>query len=61
MVCISKKGKVAVFVTNEIKNKVTRVLEEDRVVIVEVGGKRIAEVYADTKGNGETMEVWLES
>ena len=61
MVCISKKGKVAVFVTSEIKDKVTRVHEEDRVVIVEVGGKRIAGVYTDTKGNGETMEEWLES
>ena len=56
MVCISKKGKVAVFVTSEIKDKVTRVHEEDRVVIVEVGGNRIAGVYADTKGNEETME-----
>ena len=56
MVCISNKGKVAVFFTNEIKDKVTRVYEEDRVVIVEVGGKRIARVYADTKGNRETIE-----
>ena len=61
MVCISKKGKVAVFVTSEIKDKVTRVHEEDRVVIVEVGGKRIAGVYADTKGNVKIMEEWLES
>ena len=56
IVCISKKGRVAVFVTSKIKDKVTRVHEEERVVIVEVGGKRIAGVYTDTKGNGETIE-----
>ena len=61
MVCISKKRRVAMIITSEIKDKVIRVHEEDRVVIVEVGEKRIAGVYADTRGNGETMEGWLDS
>ena len=56
MECVSKKGRVAVFVAYAIKDKVKRVYEEDRVVIVEVGGKRIAEVYADTGGTKESRE-----
>ena len=61
MECVSKKGRVAVFVAYAIKDKVRRVYEEDRVVIVEVGGKRIAGVYADAGGTKESMESWLES
>ena len=61
MECVSKQGRVAVFVTYELKNAVKRVYEDDRVVIVEVGGKRVAGVYADAGGNRETMDAWLES
>ena len=61
MECISKRGRVAVFVARALQDKIKRVYEEDRVVIIEVGGKRIAGVYANMGRNAERMAEWLES
>ena len=44
------------FVAGALKDKIKQVYEEERVVIIEVGGKSVAGVYADTGGNADSME-----